>query len=196
MFHLELRQRPHVSRAFNLDEDELNERFLIPLASGRPLVYADREWEPRKTTVTIYEGPELRPDEIGMGRGWGNVTRSGTDVTEQLLATLRSQPLRPPALDLLKRRLEGELESRPLALGDAVVMADDLLEGHRASERLALVETAIWELLHAGEIELLAGADSAPVARDGWQSLLLAWSAWSSDQPAFVRGRAPGPEAR
>jgi hypothetical protein len=190
VFHLELRQRPHVSRAFNLGERELRDRFLLPLASGRPLVYADREWEPRKTKVTVYEAPELRPDEIGMGRGWANVTRSGSDVTERLLAELRSGPDRPPALGPLKERMLDHLADGPLALADAVGMADDLLDGHRASERLAVAERAVWELLHEGALELLADRDSPPVGRDAWEPLLLSWTAWSSEAPVFVRAAA------
>ena len=87
MFHIELRQRPHTARAFNLSEEELSRRFLAPLRAGQTLAYGDREWEPAKTKLTIYEGRELGPEEIGLGRGWQNVARSGTEVTERMLGT-------------------------------------------------------------------------------------------------------------
>ena len=41
-------------------------------------VRAERSWEPAKARLTVYEGPEVRPDDMGLGRGWATVTRGGT----------------------------------------------------------------------------------------------------------------------
>ncbi len=57
--------------------------------AGRP---GERKWAPERAKLTIYEGPELRPDEIGVGRGWGNVTKYGTDVTGRLLSAETAEP--------------------------------------------------------------------------------------------------------
>ena len=199
MFHLELRQRPHVARAFNLSERELRGRFLAPLAEGRTITYADREWEPSRTKLSIYEGPELTPEMIGMGRGWGNVTRTGSDVTDRLLAGAHPGPGEPAAAQLkerLKERLVGRLGAGPLNPGDAVALADDLLPGHRASERLALTELAIWELLHAQLAELTdtTAEPAAPVPQERWQAALLGWEIWrpASSQRYQLRARRPG----
>ena len=43
VFHVELRQRPNMARAFNLSEEEVIARFLKPLMAGRPLIYEDRD---------------------------------------------------------------------------------------------------------------------------------------------------------
>ena len=103
-----------MARAFNLTAEELTDRFLTPLVNGRGLIYNDREWTPRKTTVTIYEGPELPVEQMGMGRGWGNVQRGGTDVTERILRQARGQKARHPALDRLQARLAGRLSAGPV----------------------------------------------------------------------------------
>ncbi len=151
MYHLQLRMRPYMTRAFNLTAEELTGRFLAPLVNGRELVYNDREWSPRKTTVTVYEAPELPVEQIGMGRGWGNVQRSGTDVTERILSRARGQKARHPALDRLQARLAGRLSAGPVTLGEVLVLADDLMHGSRVSERLAVAELAVWELLARGD---------------------------------------------
>jgi hypothetical protein len=181
VFHLEIRQRPHMTRAFNLSEQELTARFLAPFAAGQTVHYADRDWEPRKAKLTVYEGPELRPEEIGMGRGWANVTRHGTDVTDRTVGNVRTETARDPALDRLRERVLGRLAAGPAALREVVPLADDLLPGHRASERLALAEIAVWELLHQQQVELVAGegAEDDPVPAEEWQSTLLDWTAWA-----------------
>jgi hypothetical protein len=55
----------------------------------------------------------------------------------------------------------------------------------RASERLALAERAVWELLHDGSLIMLArvSAESGPryrtADRSEWEPVLLAWATWS-----------------
>jgi len=175
-YHLQLRMRPHMARAFNLTAEELTARFLAPLVNGRELIYNDREWSPRKTTVTIYEGPELAVEQMGMGRGWGNVQRSGTDVTDRVLSQAREQTARHPALDRLAERLAGRLSAGPVALGEVVVLADDLMEGRLVSERLAVAERAVWELLQGGRATLLA--DGVAVSGERWREVLTRSGSW------------------
>jgi hypothetical protein len=192
VLHIELRQRPHVARAFNLTETELLERFLGPHAAGRLIRYADREWEPRKTRVTVLEGEELGPEQIGMGRGWGNAQRGGRDVTEELLARVggqraphRENPQERIELDRLKERLRGRVQAGPLPLPDIVVLADERLEEVRVSVRLGLAELAVWELLREGVLELRR--DGLALATPDWAAALLAWEAWRSDAISVAR---------
>jgi hypothetical protein len=177
VFHLELRQRPHVSRAFNLSEADLVSRFLAPHLTGRTLEYADREWEAKRTRLTILEGPELSAADMGLGRGWANAVRAGSDVTDRMVAHARASALRPAGLDRLKGRLVSRLGAGPLPPGGVVALADELLAGHRASQRLALAELAVWELLHERQIELRSGSEAVP--EPSWQTVLLSWAAWS-----------------
>ncbi len=55
-----------------------------PWAAGRPFDLSDHHLSPERAKLTIYKGPELKPEQMGMGRGWANVTRSGEEVTELL----------------------------------------------------------------------------------------------------------------
>lgn len=177
MFHLELRQGRNVARAFNLTGEELHSRFLAPHLAGRIVVHQDHEFEPRKTKLTVVEGPELDPGSMGMGRGWANATKAGSDVTDRMIAAARAASARPAGLDELKQRLAGRLDAGPVGLDRIVALADDLLPGHRASARLSLAELAVWELLHEGSTTLQR--DGAPVDQPDWQAELLRWPAWS-----------------
>jgi hypothetical protein len=182
VFHVELRQRPHVARAFNLQEQEVAVRFLNPLLAGRPINYSDHDWDPKKTKLTVLEGPELRLEEIGMGRGWGNAQRSAIDVTERLIARARELTKRAPELDRLKQRIVGRIDAGPLPLNRVVVLTAELMAGRRASDRLSLAEIAVWELLHERVVDLLAGdaLRDEPVAEPDWQAHLLSWESWTA----------------
>jgi hypothetical protein len=175
VFHVELRQFPHQTRVFNLPRQELDERFLKPWVAGTPVVADDRKWPPDRAKLTIYEGPELAPDQLGLGRGWANVTRDGQDVTNALLAEVAH----PPPVAELKRELLARCAAGPTAIGRLVELAGERYPQSRVSERLALCEQAVWELLHEGAIQLLRAG--APVGRDGWQGVLLSWETWSQD---------------
>ena len=186
MFHVELRKRPHVARAFNLNHAELRQRFVDPYLAGRSLLHADREWAADKVKLTIYEGRELRPEEIGLGRGWGNVLRSGSDVTERELDRSAVQPTESRAeLIRLKDRLLGRLAAGSIGLGEAVQLADDLLSGGRASARLALTELAVWEVLHEG-LAILVGAPG-DIPREAWEAVLLEWATWGQATTSSIR---------
>lgn len=192
MFHVQLRQSVNVSREFNLTEDDLRQRVLAPWSAGAVVQSGERKWAPERAKLTIYEGPELRPDEIGMGRGWGNVTKHGTDVTARLLADAgRAQeatPMPPPTIELdhCKQEIVRRARSGGLSLADCILLAGSLHFGARVSERLALAEQAVWELLHAHEV-VLDGDGVGPDAGPGeWQRVLLDWEAWSGARPVRV----------
>jgi len=172
VFHVELRRFPHVARTFNLSDEELERRVLAPWLAGQPLELEDRQWEPGRTKLTIYEARALAREEIGMGRGWGTVSRDGEDVTARLLASRRQ----PSELHELKDEILTRVREQRLRLGDVVELSDAT---RRPSERLSLAEQAVWELLHEARVRLIEAGTA--VGQDRWQAVLLDWRAWTDD---------------
>jgi hypothetical protein len=196
VFHVQLRQFPHSARAYNLSRAELEQRFTRPWASGLQVTTDDRQWLPRKARLTIYESSRpLRPDEIAIGRGWGNVEREGADVTERELAAMRpataaaarpaGEP--PPALAAVKEELVSLTGVAPIPVSRAVSLARVAAPGARASERLAIAEQAVWELLHERRVGLArAGARQQALAAEEWEPLLLSWTTWTKEPPELL----------
>ena len=83
MYHLELRQFPHVVPGFNLHREDLETRFLRPWLGGDIIDYDDRRWAADRVRLKILEGPEVTIEEMGMGRGWAEAGRSSSDVTDR-----------------------------------------------------------------------------------------------------------------
>jgi hypothetical protein len=177
MFHVELRRFPHMARAFNLTREELDARIVKPWVGGAAFELDGRRWEPGRTRLTIYEGPELRSEEMGMGRGWSNAARAGEDVTSRMLGAARG------SVERFKATLTA---AGRLSLAEVVQLAGDSHPDARVSDRVALAERAVWELLHEGRLTLL-GTDGA-LDRGSWGPALLRWEAWS-DGPLFVEAR-------
>lgn len=184
MYHLELRMGVHQARAFNLSPEDLNERFLLPLSSGRFVRHEDRDWIPERTRVIVYEAPELRPDQMGMGKGWVNVQKHGHDVTERVLAAVQQTAVRNPTAEALKQRLLGRLAAGAVPLSEVLALAAEMSKGQRFSEQAATAELAVWDLLHRDELVLEAGGQSVPQTE--WQWLLIDHRSWV-DQGADVR---------
>jgi len=181
MFHVELRQFPHLARAFNLPRDELETRILGPWVRGDPVELNDRRWAPDRAKLTIYEGRALATDEIGMGRGWANAARTGEDVTTRLVAEAERSLKAPSALVELKQRLLKRCGEAPVGLNDVVELSGS--DGRqRASERLADAEQAVWELLHEGRVRLIR--EGRFLEREQWQPALLSWASWSGEGSA------------
>lgn len=187
MFHVELRQFPHQARVFNLTQDELDARVIAPWVAGRAVELEDRRWLPDRARLTVYEAPRLEPDQLGMGRGWQNVTREGKDVTARVLAAAAA----PTPVAELKREVLERCAYGAVPLGRLVELAGERYPKSRVSERVALCEQAVWELLHEGAAGLVRAG--TPVERGEWQGVLLRWEAWSQDAVAVGR---PGAAAR
>ena len=92
MFHVELRQFPHNTCAFNLDEDELYEKLVEPWSRDEWVELGERKWSPHRAKLTVLEGPHLELVDLSMGRGWRNAEHLGKDVTEAVLARARAKP--------------------------------------------------------------------------------------------------------
>ena len=148
-----------VVREFNLDEREVWTRFLAPLMADRDFTLEGHDFTPRKTRIAIYNGPELRPDQLGIGRGWQNVERTGNDVTGEVLAKARehvgvTRTTAPPTWEILRERAIGRLSAGPISYDEIVAMAANLMPDSTAGEQLAAGERAAVELLRTGAAQL------------------------------------------
>lgn len=180
VYHVEMRMGISVVRAFNLSSHDLQVRFLAPLMADQDFVYEGHEWSPRKTRISIFDGPELPLHQLSMGRGWPNVQRTSQEVTVEILEQARSGGIKAappaPADHALRERIIGRLSAGPIALSDVVRIAGDMMEGRRVSEQLSASEMAVWSLLHTGEAGL--EADGLEVAQEMWEPLVLSPHSW------------------
>ena len=157
-------------------------RFVMPWIRGAAITLDDRRWsQDKKTRLTVYDAPPIAPEQRGLGRGWSTVTRAGEDVTKTVLDRAAKVIAPPVPLAELKAKLAAAAHGGPIPAREAVAMAGGR---GRTSERLALAEQAVWELLHEGQLSL-ADADG-PVGSDRWESLLLAWETWSDPASTVV----------
>jgi hypothetical protein len=156
VYHVDLRSGMYAARAFNLDGDQLERRFLAPMRSGRVFDYEDREWDPRDTEMVVFEGGHLRPDQMGLGRGWATVEKHGTDVTAQVMADSPATAARPANSSPLMDRLIGRLAAGPVTLPEVIALAADLAPEGNMEEHAGASAQAIWELLRSGGAQLSA----------------------------------------
>lgn len=189
VYHVELRQHPHVARAFNLTRAQLDERILVPWMSRASFHFEDREWIPEEATLVIYEAPHLEIAQLGLGRGWGEVTRSGRDVTDELVHAVQASTATPAdeATEWLKAEIVQRARRAPLTLHQVVELAHVRYRGWRASDRLAVAERAVWELLHLQEVRLTVS--DVAVDPSGWEAIVLDWDVWTGaarTQPTLV----------
>lgn len=176
MYHLELRQFPHVARIFNLSREELDTRFVGPWITGAIIEHDDRRWAPERCRLKILEGPDLRTEELGMGRGWASAVKSSTDATDRVMAEARRGAGARPELETLKAAIQ-EVAASPVSFQDVMALAAAGHPSWRASEQLALAEQTVWEMLHQGRLEMVVAG--APVARERWQPAVLSWATWA-----------------
>jgi hypothetical protein len=152
----------------------------------------ERRWAPDKTRLKVMAGPPLRPDELGLGRGWGTVTKEAQDVTDSVLAAARRGADARPEVQALKQ-LVVQRAARPIDLRAVVALAGAAHPGWRVSEQVSAAEQAVWELLHEGGLTMLAGGDEVPAER--WQELVLSFSTWAPSagaDPVLVHARTDG----
>jgi hypothetical protein len=154
VFHLELRQFPHQTREFNLTREQLEARVVAPWVRGQAFELGDRQWVPDRAKLVIYEGRALATEEIGMGRGWSNVTRSGEEVTARMLDEARTAAESPPALEALKRELLARSSQASFGMGQVLALAAELEPRLSPPQRLELAGRAIWELLQDERLKL------------------------------------------
>lgn len=190
MYHLELRAFPHAARAFNLDREALDARFLKPHAAGDTIEYEDRRWPADRTRLTVVEGPELGPADRGLGRGWALAVKQGRDVTERVLAEIARGGDSRSDVERVKDVLAARVAVSPLSFADVIALAVAAQPAWRASEQLALAEQAVWELLHQGRLEMV-DEEQGVLVRERWQPILLRWPTWAGARSSAIRLRAP-----
>jgi hypothetical protein len=91
----------------------------------------------------------------------------------------------PRASELKRRVLEA---AGQLVLSEAVALAGP---SGRPSERLAVAEQAIWELLHEGRIALIRAGGDERVPPEEWEAVLLDWETWVGTGVSLL----PAPES-
>ena len=184
MFHVELRQFPHQTRTFNLTREELDERILKPWMAREPIELNEYKWLPDRASLTIYEGPLLGVAEMGLGRGWQNVTRGGRDVTEEMLIEARDESATLAAAEDFKAEIAARSGAGAISISGIVELAGEWYPQSRVSERITVCEQVVWELLHSVPVTLSRRGESVPAYE--WQALLLAWPTWTDDGPDAV----------
>jgi hypothetical protein len=88
MYHVELRHFPHNMWRFNLSDRELH-AIVEPWARGQVIEFGEHRWNPQQATLTILEGPHIPLGQLTMGRGWRTAERQGTNVTDEVIASVR-----------------------------------------------------------------------------------------------------------
>ena len=85
-FHVELSAGFHRARVFNLNRENLTAKVLEPWLEDRRIEMGDREWEPRKSSLIVLEGPKMETQDLSFGQGWSNAERASENVTRSILA--------------------------------------------------------------------------------------------------------------
>jgi len=184
VFHVELRQFPHQTRTFNLTREELDERILTPWIEGDAIELNEYKWLPDRATLTVYEGPLLEVADMGLGRGWQNVTRKGRDVTQEVLIEARDDTGQLPTAEDFKAEIATRSAAGAISISGLVELAGEWYPHARVSERIALCEGVVWELLHSVPVTLSRRGEAVPAYE--WQPLLLTWPTWTDDGPDAV----------
>lgn len=161
MFHVEMRAGMQVVREFNLSEQRLWAEFLAPLMADTAFSVEGHEFIPRQTRLKVYEGEQLRPDQLGLGRGWQNVERTASDVTARVLARAREhsgqgrpEPAPPAAAELVRERLIGRIAAGAISAQEVVAIAAELMPQADAGAQRDLARRAVWELLERDVAQL------------------------------------------
>ena len=179
MFHVELRQFPRVAHAFNLSEEELRAKFIVPWVRGEVIEYGELQFSPERAKLTIYEGRRLGMGDIGQGRGWSNARKGGEDVTDRMFAAANSPTGGSrAALEAFKEVVVSQCSSGRIGVHQVMWLANARYPEQRVSERLALAEQSVWELLHQRRLTMLRDDDEA-VPDDEWERIILSWDTWA-----------------
>jgi hypothetical protein len=84
-FHVEISAGMHRARVFNLDRADLTAKVLEPWLGGHRIEMGERDWDPRESSLTVLEGPQMESPDLAFGQGWANAERSSENVTRRVL---------------------------------------------------------------------------------------------------------------
>jgi hypothetical protein len=165
-YHVQVSRSFQRAALFNLSEADLIDRIVEPWSRGARVELGDREWDPVEADLVVLEGPELDAPELALGQGWGNASRTGRDVTAEVLN--RSRPVSVVAGPAGRAAVAGALaglrvvdwetvRERILASADpgvayAVVVLDDEVDRFEAG--LAVGALGARALLVQGDSDL------------------------------------------
>jgi hypothetical protein len=85
-FHVEISAGFNHARVFNLNQADVVAKIVEPWLEERTIEMGDREWEPRKSSLIILEGPQMETTDLSFGQGWSNAERASKAVTRELLS--------------------------------------------------------------------------------------------------------------
>lgn len=175
MYHVELRQFPHVVRRYNQSHEQVT-ALAVPWVKEEWVQVDDRKWNMNQAELTILEGPQLSMPELAMGRGWGAAQHKSKDITELVLSAFRPQVGSPPQRTAAQRGVAEPEPSAPSTAGSAEPQAvpedQKLLADSIGLEVLALLDEAPVPLLRAWRLAEARMPQGSPA-----QSLELAEAA-------------------
>jgi hypothetical protein len=195
VYHVQIREFPHSSHAYNLDSARLHATVVNAWVRGEIFEFAGREWIPQRSKIAILEGDELPLHALSMGRGWNNARRKGKDVTEAILEAAKAKVVAPsidPARHhILVENVLGLCAKGPVSLAAVWDRAELVAPQGSSGEWLVLAQTALLQLLTEGRVLLCAGAesDAAVIAADAVEPELRLRESWTTDPDSalFVR---------
>jgi hypothetical protein len=164
MYHVELRQFPHLHRQFNLSDQELR-ALVMPWVYGQEIELGERKWSIHRAKLIILEGPHLDTAELAMGRGWRAAQRRSQDVSERITTAARKEiesSVPPPAAQGVPAAggAGASAAGAPAASGAAAaggVLSDPLALGVQIASLLGSEPTRLleaWRAAAAGSPEL------------------------------------------
>ncbi len=177
VFHVQIQEGSDSVRAFNQSAAALRANVIVPWLAGDVIELGDMRWIPAKGDITILEGRRLRPDEISMGRGWNSAHKHAVDVTDAMLSRGRGPGADP--LVGFKERVLAQCAGGRIGAHQVVWLANVEYPASPVSERIALAERAIWELLHQGRLRIYPSRSVEPADPADWQAILLDWATWA-----------------
>ena len=191
MYHVELREFPHNTHAFNLDEERLRTEVLDPFARGEIFELGGRAWVPQRTKLTVLEGAELPLHALSMNRGWNNARRKAQDVTSAVLATLEAGPPTPApsaasasSEEVVVRDILARCAMGPLSLAAVWDRAEIAAPDGSSGDWLVLAQGAVSKLLADERVTLRRGEepDAPAIGTDELAAVLRTREAWGSDR--------------
>jgi len=105
-------------------------------------------------------------------------------VTQEVLIEARHDDGRMPTADDFKVEIAARSAAGAISISGVVELAGEWYPQSRVSERIALCEGVVWELLHSVPVTL--SRRGKPVPAYEWQDLLLTWPTWTDDGPERV----------
>ena len=128
----------------------------------------------------------LAMSEMGMGRGWQNVNRSGREVTQEVLIEARDDTAELPTADDFKAEIAARSAAGPIRIAGLVELAAEWYPQSRVSERIALSDETL-RAVGLSRAKVLSLRDLAAKVLDGTVVLSPRGLARESDEEIIAR---------